>query len=187
MSELDQDKFTTNYVLPGGAYGQVVSGNYTSENGIANLLTGQYTLADGMKGNIYGSQSSTATPDTATLTMPTQYTAKGVGSAIPISELGEWTTYTTVVPGTTIPPTTVAAHVLAASVVSGKTLKPATTEPATTLAGMTEAPKTDTVTSHIASATSHNGDAAIRIEPSRAFGTGVWAFLIALFVIDPRF
>ena len=184
MSELHQDKFTTNYVLPGGAYGQVVSGNYTSGNGIVNLLTGQYSMTDGTKGNIYGSQSSLAKPDTATLTMPTQYTATGVGSAIPVSKLGEWTTYTTIVPGTTISPTTVAAHVLAASVVSGKTIRPMTTESATTFAGTTEPPKPGTFTSRIASTTADSSDAPFGMKTVRPIATGVWAFLTALLVID---
>ena len=135
-----------------------MSGNYTSSGGEANLLNGNYTLTDGTSGNIY--PSAPAKPDTATLTLPTQYTAAGVGSAIPVSALGQWTTYTTTIPGTTIPPTTIAAHVLAASVVSGSTIAPATTEPAVTLAATTVEPKTSAVTTRIAKATSSQTGAA---------------------------
>jgi len=148
-----QDKFTTNYFLPGGAYGQIVSGNYTTSGGQANLLTGNYTLNDGTSGKI-------AQPNTATLTLPTQYTASGVGSAIPVSALGEWTTYTTTIPGSTIPATTSPAHVIPASVVSGSTVAPATTEPAMTLAATTVPPITSVVTTKVAQATSSQKSAA---------------------------
>ena len=114
--------------------------------------------------------------------MPTQYTATGVGSAIPVSELGEWITYTTTIPGTTRPPTTVAAHVLAASMVSGTTIQPATTVPAETFAGTTAAPKTNTFTSRIASTTAHSGKATPDFE-AFSLGTGVTIILTALVII----
>ncbi|CAF9905149.1 MAG: hypothetical protein HETSPECPRED_004893 [Heterodermia speciosa] len=148
------DKFTTNYILPGGAYGTVVTGNYTASDGVANLLTGDYTLTDGSAGNVYGSASSPSKPDTATLTVPTQYTASGVGSAIPFSALGEWSTYTTTIPGTTIAPSTVPAQTVAPSVVSGSTVEAATTKPASTIPGTTVAPVTSTITTRVASASS---------------------------------
>ena len=80
----------TDFQNNNSAYGTAVTGNYTGADGVANLLTGDYTLADGTSGNIYGSSSSPSKPDTATLTVPTQYTAAGIGSAIPLSALGEW-------------------------------------------------------------------------------------------------
>ena len=110
-------------------------------------------MTDGSSGNIYSSQGASAKPNTATLTVPTQYTASGVGSAIPVSQLGEWTTYTTTIPGTTVPPSTIPAHALPASTASGGTVEPATTEPASTIAGTTIAPQTSTVTTHVAKAT----------------------------------
>lgn len=151
-----QDKFTTNYVLPDGAYGTVVTGNYTASNGVADLLTGDYTLSDGTAGNVYGSASSPSKPDTATLTVPTQYTAAGVGSAIPLSALGQWSTYTTTIPGTTVEPSTVPAQTVPPSVFSGSTVEPATTKPASTIPGTTVPPVTSTITTQIATASSSN-------------------------------
>lgn len=131
-----------------------MTGNYTASDGVANLLTGDYTLTDGTDGNIYGSPSSPSKPDTATLTVPTQYTASGVGSAIPASALGEWSTYTTTFPGTTVAPSTVPAQTVPPSVVSGSTLEPETTKPASTIPGTTVAPKTSTMSTKVPAATS---------------------------------
>ena len=48
---LFRTNYTTNYYLPGGSYGQIVSGNYTASDGsTANLITGDYTLTDGTTG-----------------------------------------------------------------------------------------------------------------------------------------
>ncbi|KAL8743065.1 MAG: hypothetical protein Q9184_008159, partial [Pyrenodesmia sp. 2 TL-2023] len=41
-----QDNYTTNFFLPGGAYGQIVSGEYNGTNGVANLVSGQFNLTD---------------------------------------------------------------------------------------------------------------------------------------------
>ncbi|OAP63359.1 hypothetical protein AYL99_02586 [Fonsecaea erecta] len=82
------DKFTTNYYLPDGSYGSITSGNYTTPNGdYANLITGTYRLANGQTGNIYQGDTLEE-PNTSTLLMPTPWTSKGVGSAIPASDLG---------------------------------------------------------------------------------------------------
>ncbi|KIY03438.1 uncharacterized protein Z520_00129 [Fonsecaea multimorphosa CBS 102226] len=82
------DKFTTNYYLPDGSYGSITSGNYTTPNGDwANLITGNYRLANGQTGNIYQGDTLEE-PNTSTLLMPTPWTSKGVGSAIPASEVG---------------------------------------------------------------------------------------------------
>ncbi|KAG4435465.1 hypothetical protein IFR05_009037 [Cadophora sp. M221] len=100
------DKFTTNFFLPDGSYGTVVGGAYTSSKGdIANLESGEYTLASGEKGNIYPA----GRPNTATLPMPSQFTGTGVGSAIPANSLGReiTVTYTTTLQGTTKPGITV--------------------------------------------------------------------------------
>ena len=87
---------------------------------MANLLTGEYTLANGHKGNIY-SLHEAAKPDTANLPMPTPYTSKGVGSAIPASALGvEVTatpgTYTVTVGVSTRPASTAAASTIGGSI-----------------------------------------------------------------------
>ena len=152
-----QDRFTTNFLLPGGASGTIVTGNYTSPNGdAANLQSGTYNLADGTTGNIYGSSpdSLSLKPDTSTLALPTQFTAAGVGSAIPLTALGKVVTYTTVIPGTTVVPSTVPALTQSPSVVDGSTLVPGTTKPATVIQGTTIPAKTSTVTSTIRGATS---------------------------------
>jgi hypothetical protein len=124
------DRFTTNFFLPDGSYGNVVSGAYTSSSrDTANLLSGAYTLANGSTGNIYAANPA-AKPNTATLSLPAPFTGSGVGSAIPASALGvEVTlTYTTVLPGitiagTTIPATTIPAHTQSVSTVTGTTLR----------------------------------------------------------------
>ncbi|EXJ67506.1 uncharacterized protein A1O5_09519 [Cladophialophora psammophila CBS 110553] len=82
------DKFTTDYYLPDGSYGSISSGNYTTPNGDhANLITGSYRLANGQSGNIY-QEDTLEEPNTSTLAVPTPWTSKGVGSAIPASEVG---------------------------------------------------------------------------------------------------
>lgn len=121
------DRFTTNYYLPDDSYGTVVGGSYTASSGAtANLETGDYTNKDGTTGNIYSSNEA-AKPDTATLPMPSQFTASGVGSAIPASALGGVTvTYTTTLPASTIPATTIPATTIPESI-STQTLSVSTT------------------------------------------------------------
>jgi hypothetical protein len=85
--DLRQDTFTTDYFLPDDSYGNVVSGNYTLVSGEMNLITGDYTkLPNQVTGNIYSPGES---PNTSTLPMPAPWTSKGVGTAIPASEVGE--------------------------------------------------------------------------------------------------
>lgn len=129
------DKFTTNYYLPDGSTGTVVGGSYKSANSdTANLETGDYTLANGTTGNIY-SANAAAKPSTATLPIPSQYTATGVGSAIPITALGSKiiVTYTTTLPGTTIQASTIPASTIAGAISTETILLPVTT----TVAGAT--------------------------------------------------
>ncbi|ESZ99591.1 hypothetical protein SBOR_0002 [Sclerotinia borealis F-4128] len=111
------DQFTTNYYLSDDSYGTVVGGSYTSSSGAtANLETGDYTNEDETTGNIYSSNEA-AKPNTATLPMPSQFTASGVGSAIPASALGGVTiTYTTTLPASTIPATTIPATTISESI-----------------------------------------------------------------------
>ncbi|KAI9811055.1 MAG: hypothetical protein M1827_005637 [Pycnora praestabilis] len=139
------DNYTTNFFLPDGSTGNVVSGSYNSADGSqANLLSGNYTFSNGTSGNIYASDEG-AMPNTATLTLPTPYTSAGVGSAIPATALGAGATYTTIIPGTTISPTTVPGETESALVNSGTTI-PATTLLPTTVQGTTVAPITTTIT-----------------------------------------
>ncbi len=129
------DRYTTDYFLPDGSYGTVVGGTYeTSSGDTANLLSGDYILKDGTRGNIYANNEA-ARPNTATLHLPAQFTGRGVGSAIPPSALGAviTVTYTTVLPGTTILPSTIVASTRSAQVVGGS-LQPGTTQ-TSTLAG----------------------------------------------------
>jgi hypothetical protein len=114
------DKFTTNYFLPDNSYGTVVGGAYTGSNGdIANLETGDYTLANGKTGNIYSNDLSKK-PNTAALPIPSQYTASGVGPAIPASGLGDAVTKTfvTTPPGSTIVTTVTTTEIGSAAAVS---------------------------------------------------------------------
>lgn len=75
------DKFTTNFAFPDGSYGSLTTGDYTQGESEANLFTGQYTK-NGSEGNIYSDDPS-AKPNTATLSIPPQWTDAGAGSAIP--------------------------------------------------------------------------------------------------------
>ena len=81
------DKFTTNYFLPDGSTGSLAFGTYNSSAGHVNLITGDFKTSKGDSGNIYAEHPE-AKPNIAALTLPTQFTAAGVGSAIPATELG---------------------------------------------------------------------------------------------------
>jgi hypothetical protein len=122
------DQFTTNYYLPDGSYGTVVGGAYTSAAGdTANLETGNYTLISGQTGNIY-SNNPAAKPNTATLPLPSQFTASGVGTAIPASALGGkvTVTYTTTILGSTIPASTIRPTTVPGAVIFEPILYPST-------------------------------------------------------------
>ncbi|KAK2749114.1 hypothetical protein FQN55_003816 [Onygenales sp. PD_40] len=138
------DRFTTNFYLPSGIYGSVTTGILHVENTTWNLLTGEYTDKSGSKRNLYD-EAHLPKPNTATMSMPQPWTSKGVGSAIPGSELGDLATYTTTIPGTTRGASTIPASTIAATTVSGSVI-PATTIPATTVPGTTIPPTTLTTT-----------------------------------------
>ncbi|KAI9672875.1 MAG: hypothetical protein M1829_004425 [Trizodia sp. TS-e1964] len=134
------DPFTTNFYLPDNSYGTVINGSYHAADGSdADLLTGAYTLSNGVKGNLYNG-NQLLKPNTASLTLPTPFTSKGVGSAIPASALGGGATYTT-----TITTTSVSATTVPATVISGSTI------PATTIQSSIIATKVVTTTSPAAS------------------------------------
>ncbi|KAL2042482.1 hypothetical protein N7G274_004975 [Stereocaulon virgatum] len=167
------DNYTTNYYLPGGSHGQIASGDYTSSDGsTANLISGNYTLADGTPDNIYGSPSSPSKPDTATLSLPTQYTASGSESAIPATALGEELVYTTTFHGTTIPSSIVLKATAILTVANGSTVSIFTTEAASTVPGTTIGPRTSTITTRIAGASATAKGAANKMYPSNAFMNG---------------
>ncbi|KAK2809684.1 hypothetical protein FQN50_003528 [Emmonsiellopsis sp. PD_5] len=138
------DRFTTNFYLPSGVYGSVTTGILHVENTTWNLLTGEFTDKSGSKRNFYD-EAHLPKPNTATMSMPQPWTSKGVGSAIPGSELGDRATYTTTIPGTTRDPITIPASTIASTTVSGSVI-PATTIPATTVPGTTVPPTTLTTT-----------------------------------------
>lgn len=94
------DKFTTNYAFPDGSYGSLTTGDYKSGSASVNLLTGQYTNGN-ENGNIYASNPS-AKPNTATLSIPPQFTGTGVGTAIPGNQLGSLIVHTTMISGTAV-------------------------------------------------------------------------------------
>ena len=170
-----QDNYTTNYYLPGGSYGQIVSGSYTASDGsTANLVSGNYTLTDGTTGNIYGSPSSPSKPNTATLDIPTQYTASGSISAIPVAALGQDITYTTVISGTTITPSIVSAVTTIPTIADDRATTLVSTEAASTIPGTTIAPHTSTVTTRVAAASATAKGVACILEPgTRAMTFGV--------------
>ena len=189
-----QDKFTTNFFLPDNSYGTIVTGSYTpSEGGSVNLLSGNYTLVNGTSGNVYGSDSA-AKPNTATLTIPTQYTASGVGSAIPASALGAEITYTTTILGTTIAPTTLPAETVTVTPTAiGSTTPVATlmTEAATTVLGTTIPPTTVTITTngpvttitHATTTTTPTGAAIAIVGGDSNSVVGLMSFLFAALLV----
>ncbi|TVY23814.1 hypothetical protein LHYA1_G007571 [Lachnellula hyalina] len=129
------DKFTTNFFLQDTSFGTLSLGTYTSRLGdFANFKTGDYTLTNGTKGNIY-SDNPSAKPNTSTLAIPTQFTASGVGPVIPASALGgEVTiTYVTTLPGSTVPATTIPPSTHSESVATQTILFPETVT--TTISG----------------------------------------------------
>jgi len=115
------DKFTTDYILADGSYGTITNGEYSGADGSkVNLLTGNFTISNGQNGNIYSNNES-AKPNTATLSIPPQWTATGVGSAIPITELASVavvsgkTTPISTIPATTVPASTITSQGAAAA------------------------------------------------------------------------
>ncbi|KAI4239257.1 MAG: hypothetical protein LQ349_000512 [Xanthoria aureola] len=174
------DNYTTNYFLPGGSTGQIVSGSYSSGTGQANLIDGAYTLTDGTKGNIYGSEDSPSKPDTAALPIPTQYTASGSGSAIAATALGQVATVTTTIPGTTVEPSVVPEETISPSISGQSTVEAATTRSASTIPGTTVAPKTSTYTTTFAApaATGKDSGAASKADMSGAAGIGLFLYVV---------
>ncbi|CAF9930445.1 hypothetical protein IMSHALPRED_008175 [Imshaugia aleurites] len=170
------DNYTTNFFLPGGSYGQVHDGSYTSTDGsTANLLTGNYTLGDGSSGNIYGTPATP--PNTATLTLPTQDTASGVGSAIPVTALGQEITYTTTIPGTTVSPSVISTTVSALTITGGSTVGSVVAEAVTTVPGTTVAPEVSTVTTRVAASATKKSSGIVVMPNCYAF---VGALLMGL-------
>jgi len=104
------DKFTTNFAFSDGSYGSLTTGEYTQggTRAKANLFSGQYS-SQGSEGNIYADDPS-AKPNTAILSIPPQWTGTGVGSAIPVTEIGG-----SVAPATTVTAAASSGHTTATS------------------------------------------------------------------------
>lgn len=176
------DKFTTNFIFPDGSSGTIHTGAFSSASGgTADLLNGTYTNDDTTDGDLYAGSHSADKPDTATLSIPPQYTATGVGSAIPLTALGVVTTVVVtavttevstvsesvvVVPATTRPESTVLGTTIAGETTRADSVVPATTIPArtTTVAAhetrVTVSSSSTSVASAAAASASQTGGAA---------------------------
>jgi len=172
------DKYTTNYAFPDGSYGSLTNGDYTSGSAKANLISGNYTSGND-NGNIYASNAS-AKPNTATLSIPPQYTGTGVGTAIPATELGSIIIYTTTIPGTTFTAPTTVPQTVRVATVSGVVVS--TTVIATTIAQATTiAPQTSVVTQTAAVSTSASSTAAagqVTVDSAKSIGVSFLSALI---------
>jgi hypothetical protein len=166
LANKSKDKFTTNFYLPDGSYGTLHTGNYTSREGDhANFIDGSYTVS-GKSGNLYSGSGL----NTASVTIPSQWTSSGVGTAIPATELGFGVTViytitgpTTVSPltvePTTIPARTVSGKVLSATTIAGTTVPGAVYPDATTLTTTSTMPPAETAETASASATTKKSGA----------------------------
>jgi hypothetical protein len=123
-----------------------------------NLLTGNITAG----GNIYATDPSEQ-PNAGALAIPPIYTSAGIGSAIPLTELGTAGFYTTKVTGaTTIPPLTIEGTTLPATTIDGTKL-PGTTISGTVISGTTVTGGSATVTLAGGGASSGKSAAAPRM------------------------
>jgi hypothetical protein len=173
------DKFTTNFIFPDGSYGSLTTGEYSSGGASVDLFSGNYTKGD-EKGNIYSSDPS-AKPNTATLSIPPQFTGTGVGGAIPVTELGSVVVFTTTIPGTTFTAPTTVPETVRVATVSGATVS--TTVSATTItAPTTIAPATSVVTetanAAVSSAKSTGAAGQVVVDTTRSAGMSVLGALV---------
>ncbi|KAF2402509.1 hypothetical protein EJ06DRAFT_342536 [Trichodelitschia bisporula] len=89
------DKFTTSFLLPDASYGTLHNGSYILPSGAhVNLFNGSVTQPQngqsaqkGGQENIYADHPL-ARPNTTMLTPPPQWTATGIGKALPATGLG---------------------------------------------------------------------------------------------------
>jgi hypothetical protein len=152
------DKFTTNFNFPDGSYGSLTTGEYVAQGGgSANLFTGNFS-SQGQTGNIYSANPADK-PNTATLSIPPQFTGTGVGSAVPPGQLGSIIVYTTTIPGTTYSAPTTLPGSFVVKTVSGQAVSESVA-PSTITRATTVAPQTTVVTSRASAAPSSTGGAA---------------------------
>ncbi|KAF2240757.1 hypothetical protein BU26DRAFT_404981, partial [Trematosphaeria pertusa] len=168
------DKFTTNFAFSDGSYGSLTTGDYTQGDAKANLISGDYTKGS-ESGNIYA-QDPSAKPNTATLSIPPQWTGTGVGSAIPATGLGSVIVITTTIPGTTVS----GATTLPALTTLGTTIPARTVTAATTIAPMTAVVTTTVDGSETAAASSSSKGAATQLstDSTRSFGMSIITALL---------
>jgi len=169
------DKFTTNFQFADGSHGSLRPGDYYSKadnDTRINLLNGSYS-----GGDIYTAHEQDR-PNTATLSIPPQYTGTGIGGAVPASELGSVVVYTTTVPGTTFTAPTTVPETVRTATVNGIVLS-TTVAPQTITQATTVAPSTTVVTAQIPESTSSKGAAgAVGVDSSKSFGVSVLGALM---------
>ncbi|OAX79885.1 hypothetical protein ACJ72_05795 [Emergomyces africanus] len=172
------DRFTTNFYFVDGSYGSILTGIYNTSSGdIVDLVSGKYTRSNGETGNIYtGDQASK--PNTSTMILPPAWTSKGVGTAIPGSELGDVATYTTTISGFVKDPVTIPPSTISPTTISGS-VRPGTTIPGTTIPGTTVPPITLTTSGPTANATNSSSSAARQKRATTPFTEGVsWSIVV---------
>ena len=178
------DKFTTQYAFQDGSWGSLTTGEYNREKqdgSVVNLISGEYSKAGGEKGDIY-SDDPGAKPNTATLSIPPQWTGTGVGSAIPATELASVVVGTTTVDGVTITAPTVIPESTIFETISGQTTA-VTTIPARTITAPTVIPPATSVvaSSQNAAAPSSSSTGAagqIGTDSSVSFGVLIFTWLM---------
>lgn len=177
------DKFTTNFLFPDGSSGTIHTGTFSAAGGAsADLFSGDYKNGTST-GNLYADDAA-AKPNTATLSIPPQYTASGVGSAIPLTALGTVVVVTTTVSASIVGPTTIPASTIPGTTIEGSTTRADSVVAASTItaASTVSAHETlTTVTSSVASATGAAATgAAGRVGVSGALVgvAGAWAWAV---------
>ncbi|PGH36395.1 hypothetical protein GX50_00730 [[Emmonsia] crescens] len=178
------DRFTTNFYFADGSYGSILTGIYnTPSGGVVDLVSGKYVRTNGETGNIYAGDEASK-PNTSTMVLPPAWTSKGVGAAIPGSELGDGATYTTTIPGTVKEPITIPASTIPATTISGSAI-PGTTIPGTTIPGTTVPPTTLTTTGPNPNVTKSPSNAAgeklAAIPATKGMG---WSIVMLLAFLD---
>ncbi|OSS49356.1 hypothetical protein B5807_05346 [Epicoccum nigrum] len=173
------DKFTTNFQFADGSHGSLRPGDYYSKadnDTRINLLNGTYS-----GGDIYTAHEQDR-PNTATLSIPPQYTGTGIGGAVPASELGSVVVYTTTIPGTTFTAPTTVPETVRTATVNGIVLS-TTVPPQTITQATTVAPLTTVVTAQVPESTSSKGAAgAVGVDSSKSFGVSILGALMYFLV-----
>ncbi|KAG9206662.1 hypothetical protein G6514_003501 [Epicoccum nigrum] len=173
------DKFTTNFQFADGSHGSLRPGDYYSKadnDTRINLLNGTYS-----GGDIYTAHEQDR-PNTATLSIPPQYTGTGIGGAVPASELGSVVVYTTTIPGTTFTAPTTVPETVRTATVNGIVLS-TTVPPQTITQATTVAPSTTVITAQVPESTSSKGAAgAVGVDSSKSFGVSVLGALMYFLV-----